>query len=82
MEQNPKEYMQLLRIIHCLGWDEFNAMIEQVIDFEVDYMEHEYRSMQRDLFGWLALRTNEELEGIFEYAEHKRIIWALKREAK
>ena len=73
------EYIELLKILHCLSLAEFYDMMDRDADQDPgDYVLGKFKHMSRDIFEWLCELDSSNQRRVFEYAEKKQIIYALR----
>ncbi len=82
---SSREYIELMKILHCLSFDEFSEMYNSDHDgdpFAVhrqEYLSDKFDAMKQDLFHWLCELDSINQNKVFDYASKKAIIYALKR---
>jgi len=79
-QYTPNQVIELMKVIHCMGIDEFFDMMDRDIDNDPgDYMKDKFNDMKHDIFRWLCSLDNVNQTHVFDCAAKKAEWYALKR---
>lgn len=79
-EYTPGQFIELLKVLHCMSLDEFCDMFERNIECDPgDYISGKYLDMKNDMFEWLCQLDSGNQRLVFDYAAKKAEWSALKR---
>lgn len=77
----PTQFIELLKVLHCLSFDEFKEMMGRAIDDSDPggYLTDKFATMKNDVFRWLCELDSGNQRRAFEFAEKKAMWQKLKR---
>ena len=71
----PQQFIELLKILHCMNKAEFFEMMGRYEDDDPgQYMEDKFSTMNQDMFYWLCHLDPGNQHLVFEYAM-KKAMW-------
>lgn len=79
-EYTPGQFVELLKILHCMSQRDFFEMFDRELDNDPGrYLEDKYLLMKKDMFRWLCELDSGNQRLVFDYAAKKYEWYVLKR---
>ena len=81
-DYSPVNCIELMKVIHCLSFEEFCEMMDYEENGYMSYPREHFCNMKKDMFTWLCSLEADQQDAVFKLAAKNYIWYSLKKEVQ